>query len=114
VGDTGELDLEAGETMLMEYPELVQAVFLHVVSERPRPNIPSPRLINGRPIVFFRTYVGAAVLACQLGLMDKFGMMRVAKEVKDEMGNVDRSSDKWEDLNRDLLIADRTFRTLSR
>ena len=69
MGDTGELDQEAGETMLREYPEVVKAVFLHVVSDEmdPPPMIPPPKLINGRPLVFFKTYVGAAVDAVQLG-----------------------------------------------
>jgi hypothetical protein len=43
---------------------------------RPRPNyhfkimnqgLTAPKVINGRPLVFFRTYVGAAVAAVQLG-----------------------------------------------
>jgi hypothetical protein len=33
VGNTGELDQEAGETMLREYPEVMKAVFLHVVTD---------------------------------------------------------------------------------
>jgi len=64
VGDTGELDQEAGETMLREYPEVVKAVFLHVVSDSPYPRIPPPKLINGRPVVFFvRTLVRLLKLA---------------------------------------------------
>jgi hypothetical protein len=100
--------------MLQEYPELVQAVFLHVVSEFPRPSIPPPRLINGRPILFFRTYVGAAAMACQLGFIDKDGMMRVAASAQEALDKVDRSSDKWKDLYQDLLEAEKTYRALSR
>ncbi len=100
--------------MLYEYPDLVQAVFLHVVSEFPRPSIPSPRLINGRPIFFFRTYIGAAVLACQWGLIDKDGMMRVAESAQDALIDVDKASDKWDDLYKDLMEADKTFKALSR
>ena len=81
VGDTGELDQEAGETMLREYPEVAQAVFLHTVSSDPPSSyvqsglpIPPPKLIEGRPLVFFRTYVGAAAKAFQLGLMDSEGL----------------------------------------
>eukprot|EP00560_Eucampia_antarctica_P009503 CAMPEP_0197829318 /NCGR_PEP_ID=MMETSP1437-20131217/5754_1 /TAXON_ID=49252 ORGANISM="Eucampia antarctica, Strain CCMP1452" /NCGR_SAMPLE_ID=MMETSP1437 /ASSEMBLY_ACC=CAM_ASM_001096 /LENGTH=287 /DNA_ID=CAMNT_0043430903 /DNA_START=162 /DNA_END=1023 /DNA_ORIENTATION=- len=95
VGDTGELDQEAGETMLREYPEVVKAVFLHVVSERPFPRIPPPKLINGRPVVFFRTYVGAAAKACQLGLIDEDAMMRVATTAEDALATVSKTSDKW-------------------
>jgi len=110
VGDTGELDQEAGETMLREYPEVVKAVFLHVVSERPFPRIPPPKLINGRPVVFFRTYVGAAAKACQLGLMDENAMMRVTAEAEEALSNVSKTSDKWTDLSRDRK---EVYRTLS-
>jgi hypothetical protein len=100
VGDTGEYDEEAGETMLREYPDFVHAVFLHVVSNHPQQQhrqqqrqsngsivdddddyeipIPPPRLINGRPMIYFRTYVGAAVAALQLNLITKDGLKIVA------------------------------------
>ena len=106
VGDTGELDQEAGETMLREYPELVMAVFLHYVKDQPgaaQPNeVPSPKLINGRPIVFFRTYVGAAVAAVQLGLMSLDGLESIMEAAVSKLAGVNQTSDKWIDLNRDL------------
>jgi len=110
VGDTGELDQEAGETMLREYPEVVKAVFLHVVSDAPFPRIPPPKLINGRPIVFFRTYVGAAAKAVQLGLMYEEGLMRVIVEAEAALEGVPRSNEKWLDLERDISEA---YQTLS-
>lgn len=111
VGDTGELDQEAGETMLREYPEVMKAVFLHVVSERPNPSIPPPKLVNGRPVVFFRTYVGAAARAAQLGLMGDEGLLRVMAAAEDSLvkADVPRSSDKWADLERDIALATRTL-----
>lgn len=118
VGDTGELDQEAGETMLREYPEVVQAVFLHVVSSDPTSSfpqsglpIPSPKLINGRPLVFFRTYVGAAAKAMQLGLMEGDGLMRVVDEAEKALlaRGVPKTSDKWIDLERDVEEAYRTL-----
>ena len=111
VGDTGELDQEAGETMLREYPEVMKAVFLHVVSERPNPSIPPPKLVNGRPVVFFRTYVGAASRAAQLGLMGDEGLLRVMAAAEDSLvkADVPRSSDKWADLERDIALATRTL-----
>merc|ERR1719491_544672 len=96
------VDQEAGETMLREYPEVVKAIFLHVVSDRPYPRIPPPKLINGRPVIFFRTYVGAAAKAYQLGLIDESGMMRVVSAAQNSLGEVARTSDKWVDLFRDL------------
>jgi hypothetical protein len=111
VGDTGELDQEAGETMLREYPEVVKAVFLHVVSEQPYPKVPPPKLINGRPVIFFRTYVGAAAKATQLGLMSEDGLMRVVVAAQEALSEVSRSSDKWSDLHADVTEA---FRTIKR
>ncbi|KAL3764014.1 hypothetical protein ACHAW5_000053 [Stephanodiscus triporus] len=118
VGDTGELDQEAGETMLREYPEVVQAVFLHVVSSDPPSTflssglcIPPPKLINGRPLVFFRTYVGAAAKATQLGLMELDGLMRVVEEAEMALKaqGVPMGNSKWIDLERDTNEAYRTI-----
>lgn len=105
VGDTGELDQEAGETMLREYPEVVKAVFLHVVSETPNPKIPESKLINGRPVAFFRTYVGAAVQAFQLGLISENSVMRVVAAAEQALDSVSRSSDKWQDIYQDVSEA---------
>ena len=108
VGDTGELDQEAGETMLREYPEVVKAIFLHTVSGEPGPVVtPPPRLINGRPIVFFRTYVGAATSALQLGLMDIEGLQRVIDSAREMLKDVPKTSDKWTDIERDIQAANR-------
>jgi len=109
VGDTGELDQEAGETMLREYPKEVKAVFLHVVSDAPNPIVPPPKIINGRPLLFFRTYVGAAAKATQLGLMDTDGLLRVMQAAQDMLAPVPKTSDKWIDLQRDIQEAQKTL-----
>ena len=96
--------------MLREYPEVIKAAFLHVVSDRPSPPIPPPKLINGRPIIFFRTYVGAAAMATQLGLMEHEGLQRVVEAAKAKLANVSRESDKWLDLEKDIREAFRTIR----
>jgi hypothetical protein len=104
VGDTGELDQEAGETMLREYPEVVKAVFLHVVSNEPGGGVPvpPPKFINGRPLIFFRTYVGAAIAAVQVGFMTLNGLEQVMQAACDKLADVNKTSDKWVDLQRDL------------
>jgi hypothetical protein len=103
VGDTGEMDQEAGETMLREYPEVVKAVFLHVVSDQLGDiPVPPPKFINGRPLVFFRTYVGAAVAAVQLGFVTLESLEKVVEAARKKLANVERTSDKWLDLERDL------------
>lgn len=109
VGDTGERDQEAGETMLREYPQLVKAVFLHVVSDSPDPVVPPPKLINGRPLIFFRTYVGAAAYAAMLGFMDKDGVLRVIQAAEKAIEKVNENSSKWRDLDRDVMLASASF-----
>ena len=68
VGDVGELDREAGELMLIKYPRSMRALFLHVVSSEPDPPLPQDILINGLPVLHFRTYVqvGGWVGGCVL------------------------------------------------
>jgi hypothetical protein len=104
--------------MLREYPEVVQAVFLHVVSFDPPSSfppsglpIPSPKLINGRPLVFFRTYVGAAAKATQLGLLEPDGLLRVIDEAEQTLKarGVPEGDSKCVDLERDV---DEAYRTL--
>lgn len=116
VGDTGELDQEAGEQMLRYYPELVKAVFLHVVSQEQWDGdryvpIPPAKLINGRPLVFFRTYVGAAAKATQLGLMGDEGLKRVMRAAEEALidRSVPKESNKWRDLEMDISDALRTI-----
>eukprot|EP00537_Pseudo-nitzschia_pungens_P008341 CAMPEP_0172368468 /NCGR_PEP_ID=MMETSP1060-20121228/27329_1 /TAXON_ID=37318 /ORGANISM="Pseudo-nitzschia pungens, Strain cf. cingulata" /LENGTH=335 /DNA_ID=CAMNT_0013093071 /DNA_START=126 /DNA_END=1133 /DNA_ORIENTATION=+ len=111
VGDVGELDQEAGETMLREYPEIVKGVFLHVVTDEAgvSPIVPPPKFINGRPLVFFRTYVGAAVDAVRLGMMGLDGLTSVIQAAKEKLSDVPETSDKWVDIRRDLARAEVLF-----
>jgi hypothetical protein len=112
VGDTGEFDQQAGETMVQEYPEVVKAVFLHYVTNVPGPvrNVPPPKLINGRPIVFFRTYVGAAIAAMQLGFITMEGLERVMDAAVAGLQGVPIVSNKWVDMNKDLERAKELLR----
>lgn len=104
VGDTGELDEQAGEAMLRQYSDVVKAVFLHVVSDREDEHlaIPPPRFINGRPIIYFRTYVGAALAAAQMGLMDRKGLMAVKAAALEQLDGEPHTSTKWKDVQADV------------
>lgn len=85
IGDTGEGDPLAGEIMISKYPDRMKAVFLHVVSDAPRQgrvSLPTDRVVSGVPVVYFRTYVGAAAKAVELGLMDKSGLDNVITAAK--------------------------------
>jgi hypothetical protein len=93
--------------MLREYPEVVKAVFLHVVSDEigETPTIPPLKFINGRPVVFFRTYVGAAVDAVNLGFMEEDGLKSVIDAATKKLVIVPKTSDKWLDIQKDISRA---------
>jgi hypothetical protein len=74
VGDTGELDGQAGELMCYKYPELMACVLLHVVGTS---DVPSSYEVNGVPVRFFRTYVGAASICYDLALLERDAVDRV-------------------------------------
>ena len=54
------------------------------------------------PLVFFKTYVGAAVDAVQLGFMGEEGLESVIKAATEKLESVPRSSDKWRDIEFDI------------
>eukprot|EP01038_Epipyxis_sp_PR26KG_P005948 gene5948-8197_t len=102
IGDTGEKDEDAGERMAMKYPNKMKAIFLHAVYDRrikkkvfgslnnllldpgkifSSPSmLPKDRVVNGVPILYFRTYVGAAIKAYQHNLITKEGLRRIANQ----------------------------------
>jgi hypothetical protein len=88
VGDTGELDKEAGMRMLTdrETSGAMRAIFMHVVAygEAP-PHVPNDSYINGKPIVYFRTYVGAALKATEHGLIDAQELRAVILQACDDL-----------------------------
>ncbi|EWM30256.1 hypothetical protein Naga_100003g91 [Nannochloropsis gaditana] len=86
VGDTGELDLQAGESMIRKYPSRIKALFMHYVSEsRPSPPPPRDRTLLDVPVIYFRTYVGAAVKAAELGLLGPSGVEAVVARTLEEI-----------------------------
>ena len=97
VGDTGELDGQAGELMCYKYPHLMACVLLHVVGSD---KVPSSYEVNGIPIRFFRTYVGAASLCYDLGLLERDAVDRVCERALTEASVYDDS--RREDVLRDV------------
>jgi hypothetical protein len=125
VGDTGEYDEEAGMAMLQYYPQYVQAIFLHVVTNDDmaiRTNtvpIPHTKYINGRPIIYFRTYVGAAISAFEHGLISRYGFQYVVREVSSLLSvNQNRkeltkfTKDQRYDLEQDIYRANQLLSTI--
>jgi hypothetical protein len=89
VGDTGEKDEEAGERIAKKFgSKKIRAIFLHCVSDSPDRSLlllPKDRQMNGVPIYYFRTYVGAASKAFQNKLMTVEGLQRVIDASKNDL-----------------------------
>ena len=125
VGDTGEKDEDAGERIIAKYPSLVRAVFLHVVSnnrDRTMVTLPEDRKLNGVPIYYFRTYVGAATKAMQDNLITPDGLGRVIQQSREDLCKKEprlapglgenlspsalrQQSSKWDELEDDIAMA---------
>jgi len=128
VGDTGEKDEEAGERIIAKHgSKTISAVFLHVVSkekDRSRVVVPKDRVLNGVPIYYFRTYVGAAAKAMQNNLITQDGLERVIKAARSDLQKKEpfspalvassssssaylprASSSKWRELEEDARSA---------
>ena len=76
----------------------MQALFLHVVSESYYSiEMPEDKFINGIPVLFFRTYVGAATKAYKNGLISRAGLQRVVALAAEDLHQVSipQKSSKW-------------------
>ena len=100
VGDTGELDGQAGELMCYKYPELMACVLLHVVGTD---KVPSSYEVNGVPVRFFRTYAGAASICHDLALLERDAVDRVCERALTEASvyqdsrrtDIERDVERW-------------------
>jgi len=111
VGDTGERDKEAADHMVLHHPEAMRAAFLHAVG--PARNEWRDYAVNGVPVVFFRTYVGAAVKAARMGVIDHAGLRRVVDAARREMYlvGIQEGSEPWRELVEDIAMAEEELRT---
>ena len=89
----------------------MQALFLHVVAPDPAlvpAPLPRDKLINGAPVVFFRTYVGAARKAVKYGLLGVDGLAAVVEAARADLERIEPESaggsSRWADLNRDIAL----------
>lgn len=115
VGDTGEKDEDAGMRMIAKYAGRVKAVFLHTVSEsadREAMVVPSDRVLNGVPIFYFKTYVGAAAKAFTNKFLCADGLASVVEQARAELNAIEPypanglpMSSRWRELEQDIEIA---------
>lgn len=124
VGDTGEKDEDAGIRIITKYPKRIKGIFLHTVKDTPNQSsikLPNDRIYKGVPIMYFRTYVGAASKAVEAGLMDSKGLDRVIKQSRMDLLEIEsksiatfgRKDPTWaSDLNKDIRGSKRIHQNL--
>mmetsp|Transcript_14564 Transcript_14564/g.20701 ORF Transcript_14564/g.20701 Transcript_14564/m.20701 type:complete len:348 (+) Transcript_14564:3-1046(+) len=112
IGDTGEGDTKAGVKMCESFPDELKATFLHSVScDDECCLLPDDYYVNGVPVFFFKTYVGAAAKAYKAGFIDKKAVKRVISTAVKELtlSGAPVDSSKWEDLEADIEQAKRVL-----
>ena len=99
-------------SQVAECPELVRGLFFHHVSEKDWQQygeaglpLPADKTIDGVPVSYFRTYVGAARKAFKLGLLGPEELLRVIEQSQLDLQHVARDDLKWADLRRDRDVA---------
>jgi hypothetical protein len=103
-GDSGQGDAIAGGRM-MEHPGGgMRAVFIHDVI---RTSEEARAAWRGRGVHFNDTYVGAALDAHALRLLDAEALLRVAREALDDLGKIAFADGatrdaRWQELRRDV------------
>ena len=115
VGDTGEWDLHCGELMLEQFSSDVLAVFMHCVSADPEStSVPQDTVINARPVMYFKTYPGAARKAFQYDLLTREAMLRVCIAAEQQLHVLEEKhpqSSRWTDLHRDIELCKVMYHT---
>ena len=113
IGDTGEMDRQAGELILGRHPELVNTVFLHCVSENETGKcfVPVDYAVGSKGRVYhFRTYIGAALKAVKARILDREAFERIVKASFHDLDvrgvtNEHDPNNQRHDLNADLKLA---------
>lgn len=97
--------------MIRKYPTRIMGLFMHFVSEaRPAPPCPPDRRLLDVPVLYFKTYVGAAVKAARLGLLDAAGVQAVVDRTLQELETAQPqpTPEQWADVLTDIDLAKRT------
>lgn len=85
IGDSGQGDAVFGARLVELHPASVVAVLIHDVVATPEREREEQRR---RGVLFFDTYVGAAVLAYERGLIHREGLLRVARAAEGELAAI--------------------------
>lgn len=77
IGDVGEYDEEAYKLIANQYPDSIKAIFLHIVGNSNEEEEYIDYTYQNIPIIYFRTYSGAAMKAYKYNLMTIEGVSKV-------------------------------------
>lgn len=90
VGDSGQGDAVFGRKLVQEHGEVVRGVFIHDVVGTP----PEEReRWRAEGVVFFDTYVGAALEAWHRGLIQAEGLRRVIEQARSSLRQIEFGDD---------------------
>lgn len=115
IGDNGQGDVLAATMMKVKWGNSVDACFIHDVSNQPDrkaltesdPNHPSN--IRKASFVCFTTYIGAALEAAKMQLIDPKGILRVAARAKQDIMTVEPKTlltyQRLKEINDDIRSA---------
>ena len=117
--------VQAGERMIRKFPDKILAIFLHVVcreSEKDRistlknclrfetnPNCYAPRFVSETPIIFFKTYVGAATEACKMHLLSNESLLTVIEDSLADCEELNKRRSAYFDIMFDIAYASITL-----
>jgi hypothetical protein len=82
LGDNGEGDEVTAIRLLMAHPDRVRACFIHDVTGRGYGrNQHARNLVQKRKLFYFKTYLGAALHAFEVGLISKYSVNRIREAI---------------------------------
>ncbi|GAB5363207.1 hypothetical protein AAMO2058_000863800 [Amorphochlora amoebiformis] len=110
IGDNGQGDVTAAEKMIERDGKRVESVFIHKVQDLSKtPGFTDDSLAKWERmgIIFFETYVGAALQACKRELISPRGLRTIAIEAVREFRNITFQNEeqrfaRLQELNRDI------------
>lgn len=103
IGDSGQGDVLVGQRMLREFTGAVDAVLIHDVVDTAAAKRAD---YAAEGVLFFDTYVGAAIAVHQLGLINDDALFAVAEATRTEFDAVNWADDDQEARTRGLLAKD--------
>ncbi len=110
VGDSGQGDATLGQNLRREHADSVPLVLIHDLG-KPGVNAEARQAAQAKGIVYFDSYVGAALATHQAGLIDDVGLQDVINASRPRLGALsDRTAAL---LRKDIQAADKALRALA-